>query len=228
VLDVQDPRNPVVLGDSTYPEVDPIFGNSPAEGNGHAAVFGGDEGQYIWAGDEDFDAFLTTIKDADGGVHQATQGSDVPQVGPTDPAQGTGRYVGLACSPIDPTDDPSDIAVIQRGDCAFTTKAQNAEAAGYQAVIVFNQAVRAGADGCETSISMLVEAGIPALFVPRRFIAEDGSNFWGVHVDELDDGTQIILGSDRNTGLWIFTFTCESRVLNSDGVDTGLYCRRNP
>jgi hypothetical protein len=53
-----------------------------------------------------------------------------------------------------------------------------------------------------------------------RFIAEDGSNFWGVHVDELEDDTQIILASDRNTGLWIFTFSCETKT------DTGsvFYC----
>lgn len=41
----------------------------------------------------------------------------------------------------------------------------------------------------------------------------------------------IILGSDRNTGLWIFTFTCESEVLVPDTetgelVDSGLYCRK--
>lgn len=44
-----------------------------------------------------------------------------------------------------------------------------------------------------------------------RFIAEDGSNFWGIHVDEMEDGTQIILASDRSTGLWIFTFNCLTR-----------------
>jgi hypothetical protein len=38
-----------------------------------------------------------------------------------------------------------------------------------------------------------------------RYIAEDGSNFWGVHVTELD-GERYILASDRNTGLHIFTF----------------------
>ena len=63
-----------------------------------------------------------------------------------------------------------------------------------------------------------------------QFIADDGSNFWGVHVDERN-GEQIILGSDRNTGLWIFTFTCESEVLVPDTetgelVDSGLYCRK--
>ncbi len=47
-----------------------------------------------------------------------------------------------------------------------------------------------------------------------RFIAGDeyedssGSNFWGVHVTEVD-GEQYILGSDRNTGLWIFQWQCQ-------------------
>ena len=54
-----------------------------------------------------------------------------------------------------------------------------------------------------------------------RWIEEDGgSNFWGVHVDRMDvDGedTQVILASDRNNGLYIFTFSCE----NPDG---SLYC----
>jgi hypothetical protein len=54
-----------------------------------------------------------------------------------------------------------------------------------------------------------------------RFIDENGgSNFWGVHVDRMeinDEDTQVILGSDRNNGLYIFTFSCE----NPDGV---FYC----
>ena len=57
-----------------------------------------------------------------------------------------------------------------------------------------------------------------------RWIAEEGSNFWGVHVDEAEVGgetTQIILASDRNLGLYIFTFTCE----NPDG---SLYCTNTP
>jgi hypothetical protein len=51
-LDVTDPSNPVFLGDSTYPDPEPILGE-PYEGNAHAAVFGGG-GSYIFAGDEDF------------------------------------------------------------------------------------------------------------------------------------------------------------------------------
>ena len=56
-----------------------------------------------------------------------------------------------------------------------------------------------------------------------RFIADDGSNFWGVHVDvtTIDgDLTQIILASDRNTGLWIFTFDC----LDNPAIGGPFYC----
>ena len=52
--------------------------------------------------------------------------------------------------------------------------------------------------------------------------AEDlvGSNFWGVHVTEVD-GKQYVLGSDRNTGLHIFEWTCVDGAVNPDGT---LYC----
>ncbi len=389
-LDVDDPANPFVLGHSTYPDPDPIYGTSPAEGNGHAAVYGGDNGQYIWAGDEDFDPFRNQVIDSSDIGHLATQGSDVPQVTPNNSIEGTAVYTGLACDPLDPAPVADAVALIQRGACAFTTKAGNAEAAGYIAAVVFNHAT-----GCEASVSMIVEAGIPAMFLPRsdgfevlglgdsydastcvgsgsdqgdelltefegtqtgpvaleasfdgwgyyhvlnnlqggtttlappsvpgespldreilnidylgemgyfapkelldpalatgagdltmhnvegdpttagetptfdagprsfiswyslgmraveyrpghwhtgnggvyswnvhevgQFIAEDGSNFWGIHVEE-HNGEQIILGSDRNTGLWIFKFNCVDEVLDENGADSGLYCRRN-
>ena len=57
-----------------------------------------------------------------------------------------------------------------------------------------------------------------------RWIADEGSNFWGVHVDEAEIGgepTQIILASDRNLGLYVFTFSCD----NPDGA---LYCDNTP
>ena len=395
VLDVEDPANAFVVGDSTYPDPDPIFGVSPAEGNAHAAVFGGDEFQYIFGGDEDFDPFRTQVISATGNGFLATQGDSVPQIIDGMNVSGNGVYVGRACNPISAG---SGIAIIERGDCAFTTKAGNAEAAGYSAAVIFNQSQRDDGNGCEGTVSMIVSAGIPAVFVPRsagfdliglggqydpstcdsvnpdngdglllnyaspainptmieatfdgwgyfhvlnnlaggtttlappsvpgespanrqvldidylghmgyfapieatdpsfavgkgdltmhnveadpltggetptfdagprsfiswysagmraveyrpghyhtgnggvfswnvhevgQFIADDGSNFWGVHVDTANVGgqdTQIILGSDRNTGLWIFTFDCVSQVLDDQGDDTGLYCRK--
>jgi hypothetical protein len=63
-----------------------------------------------------------------------------------------------------------------------------------------------------------------------RFIADDavaaefgldleGSNFWGVHVHQIGDESYV-LASDRNTGLWIFRFTCTGA--NAD--NPALYC----
>ena len=37
-----------------------------------------------------------------------------------------------------------------------------------------------------------------------HFVDTDGSNFWGVYLHDHPNGSTYILGSDRNTGLWIF------------------------
>lgn len=174
-LDVNDPSNAYVLNDSTYPAVDPVLDISPMEGNAHAAVFGdislaSVQGpvSVILGGDEDFDSFSTGVIDGDN-EYAASQGSDVPQVGPgSDVESVTGKpvSVGLACGDgqVPPAVDPTDIALIERGVCAFTTKVAEVEAAGYAAAIVFN----GDAGGrCEASVSMLVEGGIPAVFVAR-------------------------------------------------------------
>lgn len=175
-LDVTDPFDPIFMGDSTYPDPDPVLGISPAEGNAHAAVFGGANLEYIYGGDEDFDSVLLTIKalDAGGavvGTFNPTQGDNVPQIG-TDPASavsGPTTFVGQACTAgsVPAPTTASRIALIERGSCAFTTKAQNVEAAGYITGIVFNQPGRNDGASCEVSISMIVQAGIPMLFVPR-------------------------------------------------------------
>lgn len=167
-LDVNDPYNPVFLGDSTYPDPDPVHGTSPAEGNAHAAVFGGPGFDKIFGGDEDFDSLFSAVS-VNGADYPATQGSDVPQVGPgadIESLTGQTAFVGEACggalTPAAQTG--ASIAVIERGTCAFTLKAQTVQAAGYSAGIVMNQAA---AGRCDATVSMLVEADIPMLFVPR-------------------------------------------------------------
>lgn len=167
-LDVNDPANPIFLGDSSYPATDPVLGISPPEGNAHAAVYGGPGFDKIFGGDEDFDAFFSAVI-AGAQEYSASQGSNVPQVGPgaaTESLEGDTLYVGLACGDAIPsaTDTGASIAVIERGVCAFTTKAQTIEAAGYSAGIVFNGVA---ADRCEASVSMLVDGGIPMVFVAR-------------------------------------------------------------
>lgn len=167
-LDINNPYHPVFLGDSTYPDPDPVHNISPPEGNAHAAVFAGPNFNKIFAGDEDFDSFFTAVTAA-GEDYAASQGSDVPQIGPgadIEEIVGQTAYVGIACGgTLTPAAEVgASIALIERGACAFTTKAQTVQAAGYTAGIVFNSAAEGN---CEATVSMLVEADIPMLFVPR-------------------------------------------------------------
>ena len=361
-LDVSDPANPVFMGDSDYPDPDPVT-KLPYEGNAHAAVYGGENGEYIFGGDEDFDAFEFAIS-FDDEKYKAAAATFGP-----DAATLSGEVIwtdseGCAAGdlPPAPNDGGSYIALIQRGTCFFQDKAESAAAQGYAGYIVANDEARGdvlvsmgtrdagpypdipgvfvwystgellktggSGDGLvEASelfngwgyfhvlnntmgpvtvpdqqpgptptidIGYLGEIGyyapaetVEAEFSPGngdltmhnveadpltqnvtpsfdegprafiswyslgmraveyrpghyhnnsnnegsyswnvhevgRFIAEDGSNFWGVHVDEID-GEQVILGSDRNTGLWIFKFNCETEII-IDGEPTVFYC----
>lgn len=171
-LDVEDPANPRFIADTDFATFDPVrlevTGGAQAispEGNGHEAEFTRDN-RYFLATDEDFDPYRVTATMGDGTAFTAIQGSDVPHINDHTTVSGDTRAVGLACDPatIPAADAGHPVAVIERGVCDFTVKVQNAQAAGYSSAVVFN---RTGVDGCETLISMLVEADIPAVFVSR-------------------------------------------------------------
>ena len=169
-LNVNDPANPVFIADTDFAAIDPVraevAGQSiTPEGNGHQSEFTRDNKFFI-ATDEDFNPYRVIATMADGTEFTAVQGSDVPAIEPGVSLAGGTRYLGLACdaasTPI--ADATANVAIVERGVCDFTVKAQLAEAAGYEGVIVFN---RTGEDGCEQLVSMLVEASIPAVFVSR-------------------------------------------------------------
>ena len=168
-LNVEDPANPVFISDTDFAAFDPVrldFGQSiTPEGNGHQAEFTRDN-RYFVATDEDFNAYRVTATMGDGTEFTAIQGSDVPQIDADTTLAGDTRGVGLACdqASIPAADATHSVAVIERGVCDFTVKVQNVEAKGYAGAIVFN---RTGVDGCETLVTMLVEANIPAVFVSR-------------------------------------------------------------
>jgi len=169
-LDVDDPANPVFIADTDFAVNDPVRAEvagesiSP-EGNAHQSEFTNDD-EFFIATDEDFDPYRVQATMEDGTVFTAIQGSDVPQIDTDTSLVGGTRYVGLACeaTAVPPADAAASIAVIDRGVCDFTVKVQNVEAAGYAGAVVFN---RTGVDGCDTLVSMLVQAGIPAVFVSR-------------------------------------------------------------
>jgi hypothetical protein len=167
-LNVDDPAHPVFIADTDFAAIDPVraeFGGAiTPEGNGHQAEFTRDHELFI-ATDEDFNPYRVVATMEDGTEFTAVQGSDVPQIDADTSLSGGTRYLGLACdAALPPADATATIAVIERGVCDFVVKVQNAQAAGYEGAIVFN---RTGVDGCETLVSMLVEADIPAVFVSR-------------------------------------------------------------
>ena len=176
LLDVDDPANPVYLRDFDYPAVDAETGLTPSEGNAHQAEFSPD-GKFIIGTDEDFNPYRLTLTSA-GRDFQAAQGSDTPQLDADTRLTGPTTYIGTACpvqpatatTPTRPADvfpaavGDGQIAVIQRGVCSFSQKAQTAEAAGYDGVVLFNS-VRP--DGCATIVTPFVEAGIPVVSVGR-------------------------------------------------------------
>ncbi|HEV3000021.1 MAG TPA: PA domain-containing protein [Solirubrobacteraceae bacterium] len=206
-LDVEDPANPKFIADTDFAMFDPVrlevTGGAQAispEGNGHEAEFTRDN-RYFLATDEDFNPYRVTASMGDGTAFTAIQGSDVPQIDDHTTVSGDTRAVGLACdaATIPAADAGHPVAVIERGVCDFTVKVQNVQAAGYSSAIVFN---RTGIDGCETLISMLVEAGIPAVFVSRTdgFRILTGSVPAGYTCDESGAGTAApAVGTDGQT-----------------------------
>ncbi len=162
-LDVTDPANPVFLGDSTYPETDPL--GRAYEGNAHTAVFGGN-GDYIFAGDEDFDPASVGVN-----FNGITYPAALADFGPSlQEVNLVGEVIwtgGEGCSieavPAATGDD--QIALIQRGTCEFATKGANATRQGYVGYIVANDTARGDA---LTTMAPGVESDnvlIPGIFV---------------------------------------------------------------
>jgi hypothetical protein len=182
-LDVSDPANPKPLSDTDFAAADPAraqFGETiTPEGNGHEAEFTRDN-KFFFATDEDFNPYRVQATfqggPAAGSTFTAIQASATKPVNKDNPLAGDTEFVGLGCDPLS-TNGTGKIAVAERGTCDFQVKLNNAVAAGYKGLIVFN---RRGTDGCETLVTMLAEsATTPAIFVSRK----DGFRLLGVEPD---------------------------------------------
>jgi hypothetical protein len=172
LLNVDDPANPVFLGDTDYASVDPevlaAFDLSIVpEGNAHQAEFTIDN-RFIIGTDEDFDPYRLTVTFEDG-TFRANIGTNTT-VEDAEAISGTPIFVGRAC-PGDPAVPPApdlpgdEIAVVERGECFFTEKVAAVLAAGgYEAVIIMN---REGADACVGTTTPAVEGDIPTILIGR-------------------------------------------------------------
>ena len=199
LLDITDPADPVFLGDSTYPN--PDKSGLPPEGNGHVAVPTAD-GSLVIFGDEDTSPFSPFLNSTIGGTPSSNK-IGTALFGPQPavdffPAPGDVVEVAddFGCTAGDFLAAPggsADIALIQRGVCAFSTKAANAQAAGYDAYIVYNDAARG--DGLiNMSAGTADVITIPGLFVGNTIGSEMAAEIGGggtVTVDSvsaIEDG----------------------------------------
>jgi minor extracellular serine protease Vpr len=87
----------------------------------------------------------------------------------------------LACRPLGTGTLTGAIALIDRGDCAFATKVNNAQRAGAAAVVI----VQSGGSNFIFPMTGLRETGIPAVMIGsqdgeavRSFLPSDGTRLW--------------------------------------------------
>ncbi|HVF78985.1 MAG TPA: PA domain-containing protein [Solirubrobacteraceae bacterium] len=171
-LDVTDPKAITYLGDTDFTDPDPEAAESgltvPPEGNGHQAEFTLDN-RFVLGSDEDFAPYaLKAENTTDATELTASQGSDTPRLVEGQTITGESVFAGRACAadPAVPKGDGTQIAVVERGVCAFTEKVASVEkAGGYVAVLIFN---REGTDACTETLGMSVEGGIPTFGVAPR------------------------------------------------------------
>jgi len=192
-IDMTDVKAPVYLGDTDFTNPDPEAAESgftvPPEGNGHQAEFTKDN-KYVVGSDEDFAPFALNAKNVTDNVDiDASQGSGTTKLEPGETITGESKFVGLACESGVPAGDGTQVAVVERGVCAFSDKVANVIAAGgYSAVLVFN---RTASDACEIPLGMSVEGDIPTFGVAPR---SQGYAIFDTAYDEAEclagDGTQ--------------------------------------
>jgi hypothetical protein len=174
-LDVTDPANAVFLGDTDFTDPDPQraeHGDTVhPEGNAHQAEFSFDNKLFLGT-DEDFNAF--NLRDNrftfNGTQHPGVEGSFTRPIFFEPNHTLTGRVVwtgGLGCTPsaLPPAPTSDSIALIQRGVCFFSDKAESARARGYKAFIVANDAARGDALVRMAAAVEGLTSNIPGFFV---------------------------------------------------------------
>jgi hypothetical protein len=174
LLDVTDPTNPAFIADTDYDAIDPLLlaeldVTLPPEGNAHQAEYTIDD-RFIIATDEDFSPYKLFMSIAGGSAAPVSAGTATPvgedvYIGPGETLTAATTYLGDACGTIEPATTEPAIAVVERGVCFFQDKINNVTAAGYDAIIIFNN--ETGDPPCEGLLGMLADTTIPAYFVSR-------------------------------------------------------------
>ncbi len=150
-------------------------------------------------GEEDFSPFalaFTIDTGPNAGDYPASEGAITTSIFdlPGQQMSGPTRYVGYGCEgsvfnpgppfdlPMPPAGASGEIALIQRGGCFFSEKIDNAEAAGYAGVVVFNDAARGDA---------LVSMGGDPVNLPGVFVGHST----GLAIAGVADASMLVLGA---------------------------------
>jgi hypothetical protein len=175
LLNVEDPANPVYVDDFEYPFPDTLFPNIEfPEGNAHQAEWV-KSNRFIIGTDEDFspyrlldDSFSVTSGPNAGEYPGGEFGWTVPIASyPDGQVNGPTIYGGEGCpggDPIPPAStltagaDEEKIVVLLRGTCFFSEKVEQAQLAGYDAVIIANHHAGSG-DGAAPDASLCGSQG---------------------------------------------------------------------
>jgi hypothetical protein len=190
-LNVNDPTNPTLITDTAFAGPDPLLPDiDPPSGDAHQAEYSHDS-RFLLAADEDFSPYRLVeriggaLADPQFGVGVPVTAAGVPipelLVGPGDPLEGGTRFIGDGCDPAAIPAPPSEptVAVAERGGvlpdgvtaCGFERKAINAEDAGYDGLVIFNNVAPASGNRCEVLLNMVFSSppvvGIKTVFVGR-------------------------------------------------------------
>lgn len=151
VLNVDDPANPVLVGDTDWPKVDPIFGTTPVSGNAHQGTWTNDGG-LILGTDEEFDQDRLVVRVTVGGEqteHDALRVLWAPDLRETFGRRGFGGRIvfgGRGCADQHlpapsslPRRADQRAIVLQRGGCDYVEKVKEAQDAGYRSVVIANE-----------------------------------------------------------------------------------------
>lgn len=161
LLDIADPSNPTFVSQALD------ITSTDGEVNSHSVWT--EDDVIVVEGEEDFAPYESKLVSSEGNFDAA-----VGSINPSGDVVGDLVYVGLACNgdPLPAATADGQVALIQRGVCAFTDKGNNVDAAGYEGMVVFNDAARGDA---------LVTMGGDAIAIPGVFVGHsDGLALAGV------------------------------------------------
>ncbi|MGH2653723.1 MAG: hypothetical protein ACRDHV_05155 [Actinomycetota bacterium] len=186
ILNVNDPANPVFVGDSDYIDPDPETGHAPPEGNSHQSYWSSNN-QFLLSSDEDFSTFRleppgfeVTSGPNVGGYEGGEFSFSVPiSSRPGNQVNGSTVFGGRGCvddgDPAPPTASAIETAnpgfwgageektiVFSRGLCFFSDKVRNGELAGYDVVLIGNSHAGSGA-GTSADAAFCGGQGSPVL-----------------------------------------------------------------